>query len=397
LNLGFRRTLHRQRFEQGVLGDGYDVVVCGDCGAGFADGIPSQSELDSYYAERSKYSYDGASGAESIYDRRRFELIADQVAPFLSSGDARILDIGCATGGLLSVFKQRGYRSVLGADPASACAAAAVRLHRVEVRTATLGQLATWTERFDIILMVGVLEHLRDVRPALRTIANLLNPGGLLFVAVPDVDGLAASRNAPFQQFSMEHVNFFSVQSLDRTIAAEGFAPLRHWQDMIEWSEGVTEPVLAGLFRLETVQPSNRPTVRPSNSSTVPDSITEPALNRYIASSTAADLAIREKIEALVQSRRPILIWGAGALTRRLLASTPLVNANIAAFVDSSSHLQGSLLAGKTILAPAQLAERTEPILICSVAFEREIARTIRDRLKLPNELITLSSGRPTV
>src|ERR1700677_5030046 len=96
-----RRILHRQQFLDGPMGEGYDVVVCNRCGAGFADGIPSQAEMDRYYAEQSKYTYDHAGGAESPWDLKRFELTVEQVAPHLKSLDARILDIGCATGGLL--------------------------------------------------------------------------------------------------------------------------------------------------------------------------------------------------------------------------------------------------------------------------------------------------------
>src|SRR4051812_27365459 len=99
---GRRDVLHRQQFVGGPLGDGYDVVVCTACGAGFADRIPEQADLDHYYAERSKYEYAQNGGEESPYDFKRFELIAEQVMSFLSSRDAAILDVGCATGGLLA-------------------------------------------------------------------------------------------------------------------------------------------------------------------------------------------------------------------------------------------------------------------------------------------------------
>ena len=427
--------MHRQDFQSGVLGDGYDVVVCNACGAGFADGIPTQEELNRYYAEQSKYSYDGSGGAESVFDIRRFELTVNQVVPHLRNKEMRILDIGCATGGLLSVLKKRGYNNVLGADPSPTCAEAARRLHDVEVRAATLTQLAGWGERFDLILMLGVLEHLRDVGPAVQVVTSLLKPGGQFYAAVPDVEGLADSRNAPFTQFSMEHVNFFSCQSLTGLLAGNGMAPVQTWQEVVEWREGVTEPILAGLFkvgggRLEagggealpqssvlspnqsgTINPSSviRPqssvtssmssgahppstVLQPPTSRLLPpsDLVTGPSLERYITVSHAGDEAIRAKIDRLVASREPLLVWGAGALTRRLLASTRLAEANIIAFVDSNTHFQGTQLAGRNILSPTQLAARPEAILICSVAFEREITRTIQETLKLPNRLITL-------
>ena len=374
------RMLHRQRFHEGILGDGYDVVVCKACGAGYADGIPTQAELNRYYANESKYSYESAGGAESEYDLRRFEIIVDQVTPYLASRDARILEVGCATGGLLSVFKRRGFANVLGVDPSPRCAEAARRLHGIEVRVAAMAHLAEWRDRFDLVLMIGVLEHLREVRPAVGTMAERMNPGGSFYAAVPDVEGFANSRNAPFQQFSMEHVNFFSAQSLNRTMAACRLIPCQTWRWMVEWRENVTEPVVSGLY-----QPSPETALHA-------DSTTETALVRYIASSEAGDQKILDIIATLVSTGEPVLIWGAGALTRRLLAETALTRANIVGFVDSSPHLQDKQLAGRTIFAPANIIGRSERILICSVAFEREIVRFIRDTLALSNHLITLYS-----
>ncbi|HEY5078935.1 MAG TPA: class I SAM-dependent methyltransferase, partial [Opitutaceae bacterium] len=134
-----RRLVWRQRFLDGPLGGGYDVVVCSGCGAGFADGIPSQPEMNRYYAEQSKYTYSHADGAESPWDAGRFEATVDQVLPHLGSREARILDIGCATGGLLAAFKRRGFTNVTGADPSPECAAAAMRLYGINVRTSALG------------------------------------------------------------------------------------------------------------------------------------------------------------------------------------------------------------------------------------------------------------------
>lgn len=466
-----RRVLHRQRFVDGPLGDGYDVVVCRGCGTGFADGIPAQAELDAYYAERSKYTYDHAGGAESPYDFRRFELIADQVVPFLSSPKARILDVGCATGGLLAVLMRRGYANVVGADPSPACAAAARRLHDVDVRMAALAQLADWENRFDLILMVGVLEHLRDVRPAVEKVVRLLTPNGMLYCAQPDAVAFADCVNAPYQQFSVEHVNFFSEASLNHLLATSSLASRRTWRWMVEWREGVTDSVVSGIYSpvakepgsksqvsrvqpLTTVAPQlsssvtpqlrrsvppaapSLPTavplisnsVRPQVGSSVPsadvsrskfqvpgsrpsspssalkssffhlesehaaacDRETEPALERYLAKCREDDAKFLSAIDALVRKQEPVLIWGAGTLTRRLLASTRLADANIVAFVDSNPAVQGHKLAGRAILAPAQITDHRETIVICSVAFEREIVALIRNQLRLPNQIVTL-------
>jgi len=378
-----RRVLYRQRFQEGILGTGYDVAVCTSCGTGFADGIPTQAELNRYYAEQSKYSHESAGEVESEYDLARFEVIVDHVAPYLGSPAARILEVGCATGGLLAAFKRRGFSNLVGADPSPACADTAWRWHGIEVRVATISELAEWRDRFDLVLMIGVLEHLREVGAALRTVTERMRSEGLLYAAVPDVEGFATCRNAPFQQFSMEHVNFFSARSLDRLMGTCGFVSCHSWPWIVEWREGVTEPVISGLYRQGDSSGGTEALV---------DSVTERALLNYLSSSQTGDRSIEDIITELARSAEPILVWGAGALTRRLLATTALAEANIVAFVDSNIHLRGTHLVGRTILAPMEILGRSERILICSVAFEREIVHLIRQQLGLSNPLITLRS-----
>lgn len=371
-------SVYRQRFIDGPLGEGYDVVVCSQCGAGFADGIPPQAEMDRYYAEQSKYAYEHSGGNESPWDFRRFETTFAQVAPYLPSHEARIIDIGCATGGLLSVFKKHGFLNLLGADPSAACAKAAKRLHGVEVIPATLSQLSAIEERFDLAFMVGVLEHLRDVRQAIGIVSRLLKPGGLLYCAVPDVEGLADCSNAPYQQFSVEHVNFFSSASLRRLMAECFMGPVNSWRWTVEWRENVWEPIASGLYKIT------------SHPVRMFDDSTGAALARYLSISRDEDQKILTRIESLRKSQEPILVWGAGTLARRLLAATALAETNIAAFVDSNSSLHGQTLANRRIIGPAEIAGRKESILICSIAFEKEIAGEIGSRYGLTNRVISL-------
>lgn len=361
------------------MGDGYDVVVCTQCGAGFADGIPQQAEMDRYYAEQSKYAYEHADGVESPWDLKRFEITAEQVTPYLKSRDARILDIGCATGGLLSVLKKRGYNDVTGVDPSPSCTASAARLYGIRVRTAAFAQLANWDDRFDLIIMVGVLEHLREVKDALNIVSRLLKRGGRLYCAVPDVESLAKCPNAPYQQFSIEHVNFFSSRSLIRVMAECGMANVNIWNWTVEWREAVVEPVVSGIFESNGTPPSE-----------LFDRITGPALERYLEFSTKSDQNITKWIESLRRSQEPILVWGAGTLTRRLLATTELRRTNIVAFVDSNPHVRQRQLANKPILAPAQLKGRNETILICAGPFEKEIGEMIQNQMKLGNRTISI-------
>lgn len=364
----------------GPMVDSYDVVVCTRCGAGYADNIPSQAEMDRYYAEQSKYTYDQSDGIESVWDLKRFEETADHIIPRLKTRNTKILDVGCATGGLLSVFKNRGFPNLTGIDPSPVCAALAGQLHGVKVQVGTLSQLSNWKKRFDLIMMVGVLEHLREVKKAVSTILRLLRPGGAIYCAVPDMERLAVCPNAPYQQFSIEHVNFFSRISLRRVMEECGLTEICAWNWTVEWREGVDEPITSALYELRGIPPRKRF-----------DRITGPALKRYLAYSAAGDRSIQDMINSLVVTQEPILVWGTGTLTRRLLAMTRFAEANILAFVDSNTLYQRRTLAGRPILSPRQIMDKTEPILVCSISFAKEITLSIRKKYHIANRIIKLA------
>ena len=87
-----------------------------------------------------------------------------------------------------------------------------------------------------------------------------------------------------------------------------------------------------------------------------------------------------------------MIVWGTGQLTLKLLAETPLGEARIVAFVDSNPINQGRLLRGVPILAPDAIRSMAQPILVASTLHQDEIVAVIRERMKLTNPLILLSS-----
>jgi FlaA1/EpsC-like NDP-sugar epimerase len=92
----------------------------------------------------------------------------------------------------------------------------------------------------------------------------------------------------------------------------------------------------------------------------------------------------------VVDRGRPILVWGVGTHTSRLMATSRLADANIVAFIESNSRYQGKTLHGRPILAPEALKQHHEPVLISSRVFQNEIAELIRGDLGCQNELVLL-------
>lgn len=71
-----------------------------------------------------------------------------------------------------------------------------------------------------------------------------------------------------------------------------------------------------------------------------------------------------------------------------------LFRQRFAAFVDSNPKYQGKRLDGVSILSPEALKTRSEPILLSSQVFEREIERQSRENLGIGNEVILLYRDR---
>ena len=211
-----RQLLHAQRFSAGAGFPGltgYDVVACAACGLVYADHLPPEEFFAAYYRDASKYEAPDRGGGMSDCDRRRLAQWAEWIAEFLPDPQARILDVGCATGGLLAALKERGYRNLTGLDPSPVCAEA-VRALGLRGIAGTIADLDAWQEQFDRVILAGVVEHLREPQAAVQSICRVLAPQGRCLVIVPDANRFNAVDDAPFQEFSIEHINFFSPVSL---------------------------------------------------------------------------------------------------------------------------------------------------------------------------------------
>ncbi len=99
----------------------------------------------------------------------------------------RFLDIGCG-GGLLCEPMARLGAEVIGADPGTTNIEVA-KLHAtqsglaIDYRATSAEELAEAGEIFDVVLNMEVVEHVADVPLFMSACAQMVRPGGLMFVA----------------------------------------------------------------------------------------------------------------------------------------------------------------------------------------------------------------------
>ncbi|MDY8110536.1 bifunctional 2-polyprenyl-6-hydroxyphenol methylase/3-demethylubiquinol 3-O-methyltransferase UbiG [Fulvimarina sp. 2208YS6-2-32] len=98
-----------------------------------------------------------------------------------------LLDIGCGGGLMAEPMRRLGF-DVMAAD-ASETNIEVAKLHAAEAgldidyRATTAEAIAAQGHKFDVVLALEIVEHVSDVPFFLTTCAEMVKPGGLLFVA----------------------------------------------------------------------------------------------------------------------------------------------------------------------------------------------------------------------
>jgi protoporphyrinogen oxidase/SAM-dependent methyltransferase len=192
------------------------VVECGNCGHGSLDEYPPASAV--------KVAYNDAADPVSLREedgqvatgRRAVLRIEQFVAP------GRFADIGCWTGSLLVAARERGW-DVVGLEPSAWAAARAVE-RDLDVRQVGLEDHELTPGGFRCVAICDVLEHLEDPGHALDEVHRLLEPGGAIYLTVPDAGSLLArAMGRRWWSVLPMHLQYFTRASMRRLLNAHGF------------------------------------------------------------------------------------------------------------------------------------------------------------------------------
>ena len=143
-----------------------------------------------------------------------------------TSTEPKILDVGCGDGLLFPVLEQ--YGEVYGVEP-DAATLAEDSPHRERIHLGYFDDSYETDHRFDLIVMLDVLEHIEDADAALAKAVDLLTEDGRLIITVPAFRTLWTSHddlNHHFTRYTKESFRDLAGRS---GFAIGGMRYLFHW------------------------------------------------------------------------------------------------------------------------------------------------------------------------
>jgi SAM-dependent methyltransferase len=337
----------------------YQLARCKSCGFHFARSLPPEDLYVRYYSEVSKY--DSQPSISSI-DQCRIDAAVKIVSRFRIPKKSRIVDLGCGFGAFLSALRDAGWKHVSGVDPAPQSANQANVQFGLKdaIYQSTLsgaGQVLDLGQA-DLICLMAVLEHLPELRRDLGGLLRQIRPGGLILAEVPAVDLFSGAHGEPFGELSLEHIQFFSAQSMRNLFLSLG-AHVIHQE--LKALPTLHSGSLFTLAQFGGVQ-----------GDLIPES-PEP-MDEYLMCSKRRWREVLDRVP-----NEPFALYGAGSHSARLVLSlTDHQRRNLVAVFDGNTNLHGKRF-DQWIVQPQEAFANYVgvPVLISSFRSERVIAEDL--------------------
>ncbi len=194
----------------------FRIVRCRRCSHVFCDPVPET--IGRHYQDVVDEEYLRHDESRRLAAREVLRVIQTHVPGGV------LLDVGCATGDLLDVARGVGYRAE-GVE-LSRWSADIARKRGLVVHEEVLARLAErCPASFDVVSLMGVIEHFANPRAEMANIAALLKPGGLVAIWTGDVSSyLSRVLGRKWWYWQGQHVQYFTHKSLERLAADAGLA-----------------------------------------------------------------------------------------------------------------------------------------------------------------------------
>jgi 2-polyprenyl-3-methyl-5-hydroxy-6-metoxy-1,4-benzoquinol methylase len=208
-----------------VVKNDYPVVKCTNCGLIYVKKLPDIKELKRFYSSdyfsrktRDNIGYRDYLQDEAVH-RLNFSLLLKEIETFKIGSN--LLDVGCGYGFLLDEAKRKGW-NVYGIDISEEACKYAKEVLKLNVLNCDLINTKFENNFFDVICLIGVIEHLLDPVSYLKEINRISKDDGLVLITTLNIEGVVKRLNL-FEYKPPEHIFYFSKKSISNLLNKNGF------------------------------------------------------------------------------------------------------------------------------------------------------------------------------
>ncbi len=341
----------------------YDVVSCSGCGFTYADVDACQNDYNQYYATCNMYSeYSGIRDKLTEANNKiRLEVFMKYV-----DKECKVLDIGCGGGDFLTALSDNGYKNLTGIDPSE------ISVKRIKSElgfNAVVGNifdeaLEELKCAFDVVCCTMVGEHVYDLGHFVQHLQQYARKnGGMIFIDVPCVEGFGTYIRKSAHYFNHEHINYFSLQSLDRLFANQGCKRISDDEESRKVLDfEFPELIIEAVYVLE--DGDNRLYGR--------DCVSEDAIKKYVSLIEKSEAQKINEIKSFITEKEEgIVVWGVGSYCMNILEKIGDLKEKILFFVDNNRTKQGGKIVGKDIVGSEKLQDYGGKIRILILAIQQ--------------------------
>jgi 2-polyprenyl-3-methyl-5-hydroxy-6-metoxy-1,4-benzoquinol methylase len=208
--------------------DYLEAKKCKDCGMISVNPHLNDEGLSKVYQDYFTHRLD----EKELFEKRKimYKIDHDWITKFINHG--KMLDVGCSGGQFLSVFDPKKWERQ-GVEIDKDAAEFAKSEYDIPVSIGYFPEIS-FEEKFDLVVIRGVIEHFSDPISVLKKCAEVLKPNGFLFITATPVGNSFAFDvyREKWHLFTpLAHIHFFTVDLLSRVLKTFGMSLIdQHYQ-----------------------------------------------------------------------------------------------------------------------------------------------------------------------
>jgi 2-polyprenyl-3-methyl-5-hydroxy-6-metoxy-1,4-benzoquinol methylase len=200
----------------------FKAVNCTICNFIYIDKILNEAGLKSYYNNYIEFRLKNKT--KLIQRKKMYEIDLKYLSLYKKNG--RLIDIGCSNGDFLKILHKKYDSFGIDIDSEAIDIAKKNKSISKNVFNFRLTDIKNKLGKFDIAVLRGVIEHVKNPIEYFAQISKLLRKNGIIFIsATPNVDSPCAIKfKDKWNQFDpIQHINLFSADTIKKIGNKYGF------------------------------------------------------------------------------------------------------------------------------------------------------------------------------